>query len=186
MKYSKIYLTLFFVSLVLFSCDLNDDRPSLQESIEIKKEEYRRFADNNRDSIMADVADIEAYLASEGIVDYDTTYSGVRYYKTVVGNGPEVEPGLGVALYYRLHNLETGEMYDESRDPQTGDERTFVFTSYASGVIQGFDEGVEKFREGDEGFIFIPSDLAYGEQGTSKIPGNTNLYFFIKVRQVQN
>ncbi|MCX2743157.1 FKBP-type peptidyl-prolyl cis-trans isomerase [Mangrovivirga sp. M17] len=186
MKNNKIYFSLFFISLFLFSCDMNEGAMSFEEALQIKAEEYRRFADNNRDSIMADVADIEQYLETEGIVDYDTTYSGVRYYKTVEGNGPEIEPGLAVALYYRLHDLETGEMYDEARDPKTGDERPFVFTSYAANIIQGFDEGVEKFREGDEGYIFIPSDLGYGEEGNLKVPGNTNLYFFIKVRQVQN
>ncbi|NMM47422.1 FKBP-type peptidyl-prolyl cis-trans isomerase [Marinigracilibium pacificum] len=182
---NKVILNLFFVSLIMFSCGLNVDSVSFEEALEIRAEEYKRFADNNRDSIDADVVDIEAYLEQKGVTDYDTTYSGVRYYTDIDGTGPEVEPGSRVAVYYELYNLETGQLISQSRDNTTGDERVFVYTAYAASVIQGFDEGIEKLRQGDEAHIFIPSDLGYGENPVKDIPGNTNLYYFIKVRQVQ-
>jgi FKBP-type peptidyl-prolyl cis-trans isomerase len=52
-------------------------------------------------------------------------------------------------------------------------------------VIPGWEEGLTYFREGDKGYIFIPSKLAYGEEAQGEaIPPNSDLVFYIEMEKV--
>jgi FKBP-type peptidyl-prolyl cis-trans isomerase len=51
-------------------------------------------------------------------------------------------------------------------------------------VISGWTEGIPKFKEGGVGKLFLPSALAYGEQGTNGIPSNSVLVFDIHLIDV--
>ena len=51
-------------------------------------------------------------------------------------------------------------------------------------MIQGFKEGLKFLKEGDEAFLFIPYQLAYGDKGVRGIPPKSNLIFEIEVISV--
>ena len=48
-----------------------------------------------------------------------------------------------------------------------------------SQVIPGWTEGLQYFKEGGKGKLFIPSSLAYGRYGNQSIPGGAVLIFDI-------
>jgi FKBP-type peptidyl-prolyl cis-trans isomerase len=56
----------------------------------------------------------------------------------------------------------------------------------ASQVIKGFDQGVTGMKVGGRRLVVIPSDLAYGPQGSSNgvIPPNTPLQFQIDLLSI--
>jgi len=46
-------------------------------------------------------------------------------------------------------------------------------------LITGFAEGITYFKEGGSGQLLIPAHLAYGNNGTSGIPGGSVIIFDI-------
>ena len=53
-------------------------------------------------------------------------------------------------------------------------------------MIPGFKEGLKFLRGGDEAFLFIPYQLAYGEKGVRGIPAKSNLIFEVKIVEIIN
>ena len=54
-------------------------------------------------------------------------------------------------------------------------------------VIRGWDEGVQLLKLGSKALFFIPSGLAYGEQGAGAgIPPNTVLSFDVELLKIDN
>jgi peptidylprolyl isomerase len=50
------------------------------------------------------------------------------------------------------------------------------------GMIPGFEEGLSKLGLGDKAILFIPSNLAYGENGAgTDIPPNANIIFEVEL-----
>ncbi len=47
-----------------------------------------------------------------------------------------------------------------------------------------FKEGVAAMRIGDKAFLYIPSHLAYGENGRGQIKPNINLIFIIEMMEI--
>jgi peptidylprolyl isomerase len=48
-------------------------------------------------------------------------------------------------------------------------------------MIPGFKEGVFKMTKGEKAFLYVPSHLAYGEQGRGPIKPNTDLIFILEM-----
>ena len=54
-------------------------------------------------------------------------------------------------------------------------------------LIPGFDEGLMLMKVGEKFRFIIPSDLAYGEQGSFPvIPPNSTLTFDVEVLEINN
>ena len=52
-------------------------------------------------------------------------------------------------------------------------------------MIAGFKEGIAAMRVGDEAYLYIPSHLAYGENGRGNIKPNTDLIFIIEMIEIE-
>ena len=52
-------------------------------------------------------------------------------------------------------------------------------------MIPGFKEGVFKMTKGEKAFLYVPSHLAYGEQGRPIKP-NTDLIFILEILKIKN
>ncbi len=98
------------------------------------------------------------------------------------GDGPEAKSGDTVTVDYQ-GMLEDGTKFDSSIDRG----EPFVFTLGAGQVIQGWDIGIEGMKIGETRKLVIPSELAYGEQGTgASIPPNAVLIFEVKLLGISN
>jgi len=54
-------------------------------------------------------------------------------------------------------------------------------------VIEGWTEAMQLMHQGDKWEMYIPSDLAYGEQGAgADIPPNAALVFQMKINKVNS
>jgi FKBP-type peptidyl-prolyl cis-trans isomerase len=99
------------------------------------------------------------------------------------GTGPEAKAGDHVTVNYRGRLQSTGVQFDASYDRG----QPFEFDLGAGHVIKGWDEGVAGMKVGGKRQLIIPSDLAYGPNGTpdGRIPPNATLIFDVELMGVR-
>jgi FKBP-type peptidyl-prolyl cis-trans isomerase FkpA len=102
---------------------------------------------------------IDDYTASKNIVTKSTA-TGVQYIIEEEGVGEKLTLNDEIAVKYKGYFLDDS-VFDKS------DSAIF----YLSGVITGWQDGLQNFKEGSKGKIFIPSDLAYGKTGVTGSSG---------------
>ncbi|HRO57907.1 MAG TPA: FKBP-type peptidyl-prolyl cis-trans isomerase [Burkholderiaceae bacterium] len=114
-------------------------------------------------------------------MNYQTLPSGLQYEDTVVGDGPEAQPGARVSVHYTgwlYENGERGRKFDSSKDRG----QPFVFPLGAGHVIRGWDEGVQGMKVGGTRMLVIPAELGYGARGAGGvIPPNATLQFEVEL-----
>lgn len=104
------------------------------------------------------------------------------------GDGPEVDNSSYVTVHYLGVSCTTGEQFDSSWD--SGQPITIAMpsappTSTAFSVIDGWNRGLLGQQQGALVQLDIPSDLAYGEQGSPPaIAENDPLTFVIQILEV--
>src|SRR5262245_13900864 len=96
------------------------------------------------------------------------------------GTGAEAKPGQQYTVHYTGW-LRDGTQFDSSagRDP-------LKFVQGRREVIAGFDVGFEGMKVGGKRRIFIPYQLAYGDQQRGKIPPKAELIFDIELVAVKD
>ncbi|MBW6478596.1 MAG: FKBP-type peptidyl-prolyl cis-trans isomerase [Bacteroidales bacterium] len=109
--------------------------------------------------------------------DITTTTSGLRYAVIKEGDGMMLVTGMRVRIHYNGFFEEDMTIFDSSF--QRGEP--IDFTLGKGMVIRGWEEGISKLRVGDIARLWIPYELAYGEQGRGPIPPATNLIFDVEV-----
>lgn len=108
-----------------------------------------------------------------------TTKSGLQYKELKKGNGKKINADSVVTVTYEGKLLD-GTVFDSSKN--SPEPITFSLTE----VIPGWTEGLQLMEEGSQYELYIPADLAYGEQGAgATIPPNSTLIFDITVDKVQ-
>jgi FKBP-type peptidyl-prolyl cis-trans isomerase FklB len=108
-----------------------------------------------------------------------TTASGLQYQVMNAGGGKQAAMGTTVTVHY-TGTLLDGTKFDSSVD--RGEPADFPLNP--GGLIQGWLEAIPMMKEGDKWKLFIPSDLAYGEQGNQGIPPNSLLIFEVELIKV--
>lgn len=98
----------------------------------------------------------------------------------VPGTGEEVKDGATVTVDYTGAIAGTGIVFESSKD--SGQTATFPL----SAVIKGWTQGIPGMKVGGTRRLLIPSDLAYGSQGSGSIPANSDLVFDVTLHKVEN
>ena len=122
----------------------------------------------------------EAFLAENGAkAGVTTTESGLQYIVLKEGEGDAPTAADQVKVHY-TGKLLNGEVFDSSI------ERNQPVDFYVRSVIPGWTEALQLMKPGAEYKLFIPSDLAYGEQGNPRggIGPNEVLVFDVKLIDV--
>lgn len=120
------------------------------------------------------------FLAKNGQrSEVKTTPSGLQYEVLVEGNGQQPSPEDQVEVHYTGTFLD-GTKFDSSVD--RGVPATFGVTQ----VIPGWVEALQLMKEGSKWRLFIPSNLAYGPNGTpgGPIGPNQTLLFDVELLKV--
>ncbi|MGC3977261.1 MAG: FKBP-type peptidyl-prolyl cis-trans isomerase [Paludibacteraceae bacterium] len=101
--------------------------------------------------------------------------SGLQYEVLTSGSGVVPKAGDKVKVHYH-GTLINGQVFDSS--VRRGEPATFGVTQ----VIQGWVEALQLMPVGSKWKLFIPSHLAYGEQGAGQSIGpNTTLIFEVEL-----
>lgn len=127
----------------------------------------------------ANAAEGEAFLtanaSNEGVV---TTESGLQYLVMSEGDGPKPAATDRVRVHYRGTLLD-GTEFDSSYS--RGEPATFMLNQ----VIPGWTEGLQLMPVGSKYQFFIPSDLAYGPNGSRSIAPNATLIFEVELLGIE-
>lgn len=122
-----------------------------------------------------DAGVIAAYIAKNNLTNVQKTESGLNFVVTTPGNGPQVTAGDSITVKY-TGKLSSGKVFESNVFPlQVG----------RGMVIPGWDEGLQKFKQGGKGTLLIPSGLGYGDQGNPTIPANSVLVFDVEILTVK-
>lgn len=112
--------------------------------------------------------------------DIKTTQTGLQYRVIKDGTGTAPKATDQVVTHYK-GKLIDGTVFDSSYD--RGEPATFP----VNGVIAGWTEALQLMKPGSKWELFIPANLAYGEQGVGDIiPPNSVLLFEVELISVVN
>jgi FKBP-type peptidyl-prolyl cis-trans isomerase FklB len=127
-------------------------RARQQEKMKVEQEKMKVVAEENKKE---GTEFLEANKTKEGVV---TLPSGLQYKIVTEGTGPKPTAGDTVSCNYR-GTLLNGTEFDSSY--KRGQPASFP----VNGVIKGWTEALQLMPVGSKWQLFIPPDLAYGDQG---------------------
>jgi FKBP-type peptidyl-prolyl cis-trans isomerase len=141
---------------------------SRQQQIEEMKEQYKL----QEDSLM------QLCIKATKV----TAKSESGLYKKILkaGKGDTPKAGQQVSVHY-TGKFAGGMVFDSSES--RGEPITFTLGQGM--VIPGWDEAIATMKVGEKAVLVIPSKLAYGENGNSRIPPYTPLVFEVELISIQ-
>jgi peptidylprolyl isomerase len=101
----------------------------------------------------------------------------LRYQEIKLGTGALAVPGQVYTVHYTGWLASDGAKFDSSVDRG----KPIEFQQGSHRVITGWDQGFDGMHVGGKRRLFIPWQLAYGEQGRAPIPPKANLIFDIEL-----
>ena len=138
---------------------------------ELEERERAAYEQGRVQQFQQDLKKIEAYASARSLL-VRRTNSGLSYAVTKTGKGTPPKPGDQVKAAYE------GFLLDETSFDKS---EKFEFKMGAAKVIEGWEEGLKFFAPGSEGWLLVPSKLAYGPIPVGKVPANSVLIFKIKM-----
>ncbi len=142
----------------------------------INQQVQKATASAAADNKVAGQTFLDENAKKDGVI---TTESGLQYEIITEGNGPKPSQSDMVVTHYH-GSLTDGTVFDSSVD--RGEPAQFP----VNGVIQGWIEALQLMSVGSKWRLTIPSDLAYGDQGSAPVigPGAT-LVFEIELIEIK-
>lgn len=142
----------------------------------LQKRAEERMAAMKEESAKAGKKFLEENGKREGVV---TTESGLQYEVLKKAEGDQPKATDVVSVHYE-GKLTDGSVFDSSI------ERGSPIELPVSGVIPGWVEGLQLMHVGEKYKLYIPSELAYGEQSpTPAIPANSVLVFELELLEIK-
>lgn len=159
--------------LLMTEKEIKETITALQKDMMAKQAERMKVvAEKNRKEGEAFLADNKK---KEGV---KTTPSGLQYKVIKDGNGPTPKMADTVAVNYR-GTLINGTEFDSSYKRE--EPATFPVNS----VIPGWTEAMQMMKVGSKWHLFVPANLAYGEQGAGpQIGPNSTLIFEVELTAI--
>ncbi len=153
--------------------EIHEIRAAFQKELMAKRKKAEEIAKKNK-------TDGETFLAEnkkrEGVI---TLPSGLQYKVIKAGTGKKPKLTDTVTVHYRAI-LTNGTEFDNSY------LRAKPETFQVDGMIPGWKEALQLMQEGARWQLFIPSNLAYGDQGKAGAIGpNVTLIFEVELLSIQ-
>jgi FKBP-type peptidyl-prolyl cis-trans isomerase len=155
-----------------------------------KKQQQEQLLMQKKQAIVDKKQDQElvTYFEKNNIKNQKKLASGVYVVIDNEGTGDLIKPGFEVSMNYEKQSL-SGLKYDSNIDT------AFKHTSPTKAnigqrqIITGWEEGIQQFKKGGKGKIFIPSRYAYGSnkfgiRPNDTIPANSIIKVSVEVLDV--
>ena len=146
---------------------------------ELMNELFNGYLEKRQNALLiANKEEGEKFLAAnakkEGV---QVTGSGLQY--KIIEPGNDVKPGPADSVWVNYKgSLLDGTVFDQTPE---GSEPVMLLLNR---VIPGWQEGLQLIGEGGKIQLFIPSELAYGEQANQVIGPNATLIFDVETSKV--
>lgn len=159
---------------VLQGKELQMDIAEMKQALEKQRDEIVTKA--SQEAMQKGQAFLEKNKSAEGVKVLE---NGMQYIVLKAGDGKQPKATDKVKVHYH-GTLIDGTVFDSSVDRGTP-------VSFPLGnVIPGFREAITRMKAGGKWRVFIPSDLAYGENGAPpKIGPNETLIFEIELLAIE-
>lgn len=120
---------------------------------------------------------VEDYLAARHIAAQKTG-NGTYVWIKEQGTGPQASVGKYATVKYTGKRMATDSAFQSS---------IYTIQVGMGGVISGWDEGLQLFKEGGKGTLYIPGYLAYGKDpGEGPFKPNDALIFDVEITKVSD
>jgi FKBP-type peptidyl-prolyl cis-trans isomerase FkpA len=135
--------------------------------------------DKVAEQLETDIELIEQYLVDSNLTA-QSTGSGLYYIMEEEGTGDRPDIFAYVTIDF------TGKLLDGSVFSEDTIEHYSLY-----GLIEGWQEGIQLFKQDGKGTLFVPSKLGYGEtvrvdaEGDTIIPANSILIFDFRLDSVE-
>lgn len=150
--------------------------------IELEKKERHEYEKQKKKQFREDLQIIEAY-AKKHKMRAKRTDSGLSYVIKKRGKKNPARPGDELTVHYE------GQLTDGTVFAKSFGREPFKFQLGKKKAIEGWEEGLQFFGKGGEGWLLIPSRMAYGPRAIVEkeytIPANSVLIFKIKVLNIE-
>lgn len=157
------------------------DWKAISYSIKAKKvitEAQKKLVRDLESEIEAIVSKNVASYKANTLADVKVTPSGLKYLLLMEGKGPAAKQGESLYVHYYGASVSNGKRFDSSYSRGAA----FNFPVGKGMVIPGWDEALLLLKKGSKAIVFIPAELAYGDQGISDtIEPNAELAFYMEV-----
>lgn len=148
----------------------------------VENAEKRVFMARIAEQLLIDQRSIADYALMHRL-KIKRTASGISYVVTKEGKGENAKSSSKITLNY------DGMLLNDRVFDTTKDREPFTFTLGEGRTILGWEEGLQQFSEGSEGYLLIPSKFGYGsnplDDGKIVMGGNSVLVFKIQVLSVK-
>jgi FKBP-type peptidyl-prolyl cis-trans isomerase FkpA len=128
-----------------------------------------------------EVKGMEAYLADNKITA-EKTEKGTYVVIQSVGDGPPVDSGKQVSVRYTGKLFPSGKVFETNMTGPQTEPIKFVIGQHK--IIPGWDDGLQKFKKGGKGTLYIPAFMAYDQQPGPGHKPFENLIFDVEIVDV--
>src|SRR5277367_2349983 len=105
--------------------------------------------------------------------------AALRYIDVQIGDGPPAAAGQQYTVQY------TGWLRDGTKFDSSVGKEPIQFVQGRRQVISGWEMGFEGMKVGGRRRLFIPYEMAYGEQGRGSIPPKAELVFDVELLKAE-
>lgn len=182
-----IFVVSVFGSAILILADNGGE--TVDPDLRAEAEEFQRaLEEQNRQEELAQACGVERMteLANPGLTlpEYDIAagpFTELESIDVTVGSGAEVQPGACIIAQYH-GTLTDGTVFDSTYE---GEGQGVPIRFSLLNVIPGWQEGLVGMKEGGVRVLNIPSDLAYGPNGSPPVIGpDEDLVFVVELVEV--
>ena len=195
-------LVLLILALAVFSCNKDDDDKDNfdpKEQALIDDERIVKFLQThylNDDKLIDTIMNGETPLYTQVDVEevtIDDIKFNLYYYTEFEGVGESPSRNDSIQVRYTGFTLDSvrfdqNTTYTSPKSwmylPRLIHGWRYGFPHYKSGIKVIEDDGYFYYEKAGKGILFMPSGMAYGNQGTSTIPENMPIYFHIELGAV--
>jgi FKBP-type peptidyl-prolyl cis-trans isomerase len=171
---------------LIFEVDLQSVLTSQDYDSHMRQLEDRErlaFQKQSEEQFVKDKKLIQEYAIAHKL-KMSRTEKGVSYLITKQGKGNSAKEGNRLTVQY------DGFLLDDKNFDSTKDKQPFSFTLGEGKAIEGWEVALKYFNKGSEGYLMIPSKLAYGatpieDSSKTLIPPNSVLIFKVQVLDIQ-
>ena len=157
------------------------DSPAVLEQIGPKMDEFMQkkqaayLAKVKQQSTAANLAFFAKLKENKNIIELP---DGLRYEILKAGEGPNPKSTDTVKVHYH-GTLVDGTVFDSSVERKEPAEFPL------DGVIPGWTEGLQKINKGGKIKLYVPPQLAYGDDGKGGIPPGSTLIFEVELLEIK-
>lgn len=150
--------------------------------IDLEKKERLAYEKQQKQQFVSDKKIIQEY-ALKNKIKAKRLDSGLSYSITKKGKGQLPGEGDKVTVHYESY-LADGKKFDSSFG-----KKPYTFEIGKRGALKAWQEGIQYFSKGSEGWLLLPSRLGYGPEPVQGkdwfIPANSVLIYKIKVVSIE-